>query len=97
MDNIQVNKGLFELYHFIAKNNCEMHKNKDEIILFLDKFDIRDFMELTSKLLEDYFYEGINATVKNDYMCLDIAELIDYYAPYEQEEYWLNKFIELCE
>lgn len=87
----QVNKAILELHHFILKNHCELYFDDKEVFLILENLNVKEFLKLTKLYFNEYFDEGIDATIREDYISLEIGNLINYYCDFYETEYWINK------
>jgi len=66
------------LYKFITDNNVEFHWHGEDVIAFIMKWDIKEWMELIPDFLTDE--KGIECRMKQDYFCFwmkDICERLD--------------------
>ena len=71
-----------ELYRFIAENQLEFNCLDDdkEVILFVSKFIVDDFMDLLSKhstFLTDY---GLDCVIKDGYIAVKMADYCEYHS-----------------
>ena len=66
------------LYKFIQKDACEYHWHDEDVLLFINALDIKEFCDLLgARTFDD---EGVQVTLKDGYICLfmkDICESVD--------------------
>jgi len=70
-----------ELYKFVTENQLEFNFIDDDkdVILFVNKWVVDDFMDLLSKhstFLDDY---GLNAVIKDKYLAVKMADYCEYH------------------
>ena len=65
-----------KLYHFLMSNECHLYRQGDDIKSFVC-VNFRDFDDFIKIIKSSDFEEiGLEATIKNGYMVVDIEDLI---------------------
>jgi hypothetical protein len=66
-----------ELYKFVNNNNIEYHWNDDDVILFVNDYDISEWNKLLgSHILDD---SGLSCIMKDGYFCFKMKDICEYF------------------
>lgn len=66
-----------ELYKFVEENGIEFHWNGDDVYMFVDCRDTKDFTELLGSGILDE--SGIECRMKEGYFCFEMKDICDYF------------------
>jgi hypothetical protein len=65
-----------ELELYKITNDCELEWNGEELICWMDYFDIREFTKMIDKFLED---DGYDVNLRLYDIAFDLVPICDYY------------------
>ena len=65
-----------ELYKFITEHNIEYHWHEDDVLMFVDCYNIKEFNDLLPGTIFDD--SGINCKMKDGYFCFKMEQICSY-------------------
>mgnify|MGYP000114227049 CR=1 FL=1 len=71
-----------QLYKFLLESKLEFNFIDDdkEVMLFVDKWVIDDFMDLLSKHSTFLYFHGLNAVIKDTYLAVKMGGFCEYHS-----------------
>jgi hypothetical protein len=67
---------IIDLYKFITENKIEYHWHSEDVIMFVDCQNVKEFNDLLpATIFDDY---GIECHMKDGYFCFEMAQICSY-------------------
>ena len=66
-----------DLYKFITSKQIEYHSDEDDIIIFVNLYDLQEWNDLLGTRILDE--DGIECVLKFGYVCFELKHICEYF------------------